>query len=152
MPSQKHGLILGVTVTMMVFVGLWLEALHSNQIRLSHSRASDSVGAASEAFELASQAIEVYLPNIESDPFRIDPEFRATLSSRSKIWTIRGYAFCLNNEKKSYRWTVILNYNEMQEWEILAQIVTPEIRGPLTYQKDGISKAKGALIDGTDDH
>jgi hypothetical protein len=45
---------------------------------------------------------------------------------------------------------VILNYHEMQEWEILAQIVTPEIRGPHTHQQDGISKGKGALIEDGD--
>src|SRR5262249_35048725 len=150
MIGKKRGLILGVTVAVMIFVGLCLEALHSNQVRLFHSRSNDSVGSAPEAFDLASRGIEDYLPTIDVNSYTIDPQYRATLSSKSKIWTIRGYALCLKNENKSYRWTVILNYHEMQEWEILAQIVTPEIRGPLNHQQDGISKGKGALIEDGD--
>ena len=147
MHGQKRGLILGVAVAMMAFVGSWFAVLHSNQGRLSLSGLKDSVGSAPEAFDQASKVIEDYLPTMDGDPFRIDPQYRATLSSRTKIWTIRGYAFSLNNVQKSYRWTVILTYHEMQEWEILAYVVTPEIRGNLAYQQDGITKGKGALIE-----
>jgi len=42
---------------------------------------------------------------------------------------------------------VILNYHEIQEWEILAKIVTPYTRGSDTNQKPGISKTKGPLFE-----
>jgi hypothetical protein len=151
MPFQKRCLILGVTLAVMAFVGSWLAALQSHQGRHSLSSLKDGVGSAPEAFDQASRVIEAYLPTMEDDPCRIDPEYRATLSSRSKIWSIRGYAFSLNHERRSFRWTVILTYHEMQEWEILAQIITPETRETNNNQRDAISQGKGALIDGTGD-
>jgi hypothetical protein len=151
MPGQKRSVILIVTVAMMAFVGLWFVAPHFDQGRLSHSRSNDVVGSAQEAFEWASLVIQDYLHGIDTEPFQIDPQYRASLSSRSKIWTIRGNAFCLRNEDKSYQWIVILNYHEMQEWEILAKIVSPDTRGPDGSQKPGISKTKGPLFEENSD-
>jgi len=88
MPGQKRSVVLIVMVTMIAFVGLWLAGLHSNQGPWSHARSNDLVGSAQEAFDLASRAIQDYLPTMGGDPCRIDPEYRASLSSRSKIWTI----------------------------------------------------------------
>ena len=71
---------------------------------------------------MACRAIKDYLPSIDGGPVLIDPQFRATMLSQSKIWTIKGFASCPNTDNKSYIWIVILNYYDMQEWEILAKI------------------------------
>jgi hypothetical protein len=103
-------------------------------------------GSAEEAFTIASRTVEDYLSTLDSGPVVISPQFRATLLSQSKLWTIKGYASCRQESYKSYQWTVILNYHDMQEWEVLAKIVTPEFTTSDHNQVMGIPEAEGKLF------
>jgi hypothetical protein len=103
-------------------------------------------GSAEEAFATASRTIDDYISTLDGAPVVIDPQFRATLHSRSKIWTVKGYASCPINGNQTYHWTVILDYDGVQDWEILVRIVTPvfdtSARGPI----DGVSQTQGKLV------
>jgi hypothetical protein len=103
-------------------------------------------GSAEEAFGTASRTIQDYLSTSEGAPVTIDPQFRATLHSRTKIWTVKGYAFCPTNDTQCYRWTVILDYDGVQDWEILVKIVTPVFAIPASGQIEGISHMRGELV------
>jgi hypothetical protein len=118
---------------------------------LQDQRPKRAGGSAEEAFAFACQALNNYFPTLETGPVLIDPEFRATLLSKSKIWTIKGYAFCPSNATRSYRWTVILSCDDAQEWEILAKIVTPEFTTAARTQMDGKSHVQGTLFDADHD-
>jgi hypothetical protein len=50
-------------------------------------------GSAEGAFAMASRAIDDYIATLGGGRVVIDPQFRATLHSRSKIWTVKGFAF-----------------------------------------------------------
>jgi hypothetical protein len=59
---------------------------------------------------------------------------------------VKGYASCPINGNQTYHWTVILDYDGVQDWEILVRIVTPVFdtspRGPI----DGVSQTQGELV------
>jgi hypothetical protein len=103
-------------------------------------------GSAEEAFATASRTIDDYISTLDGTPVVIDPQFRATLHSRSKIWTVKGFAFSPAYDNQSYSWTVILDYDGVQDWEILVRIVTlvldTSAQGPI----DGVSQTQGKLV------
>src|SRR5262249_28304929 len=101
---------------------------------------------AEEAFAMASRTIGNDISTVEGSPVVIDPQFRAILHSRTTIWTVKGWAYCSTNDNKSYRWTVILDYDGVQNWEILEKIVTPVFATPVSGQMEGVSKARGELF------
>jgi hypothetical protein len=101
-------------------------------------------GSAEEAFVMASRTMKDYVSTLGDGTAAIDPQFRATLHSRSKIWTVKGHAYCANDHQ-SYRWTVILDYDGVQDWEILEKIVTPVFAAPVSGQVEGVSQAQGEL-------
>jgi len=146
MLSNKHS-VLVLLLALTAIVVCSLATLQTNQAGNGQPKYSGSLGSAEEAFDVASRVIQEYVATLETGSIRIDPHFRALLHSQSKLWTIRGYASCASNESKAYRWTVILNYHGMQDWEVLAKIVTPESSGPNGDQIDGISQAQGTLIE-----
>jgi hypothetical protein len=51
---------------------------------------------------------------------------------------VKGYAYS-SNEHQSYRWTVILDYDGVQHWEILEKIVTPVFASPVSGRVEGVS-------------
>ena len=141
---RKHHVMFGLAIV--VVTGLWLILPRNTQEPAILHKSTGGYGSPEEAFNAAKAALKDYISSIDGEPIRIDPPFRANLHSQSKLWAIRGYAGCPKNEKKSYRWTVILNYNDLQEWEVLAKIVTPELTVPDTNQIDGYTHVEGALF------
>jgi hypothetical protein len=144
--NQKRQIIwlsLAVTTIIAYLLGTW----RINQEPVLERQQKGAFGSAEEAFDVACKALQDYF----CEPIRIDPQFRATLHSRSKLWTIKGYASCSNDKNKSYQWTVILDYHDTQEWEILVKIVTPEISAADSNQIEGLPKAQGKLLQ-SDDH
>ncbi len=84
---------------------------------------------------------------MDTDPIQINPQFRATLHSKSKLWTVKGFATLPNSNQKFYHWTVILNYHDMQEWEVVAKMVTPEtVTSDSEQVEEGVSQAQGNLF------
>jgi hypothetical protein len=122
-PAPIH-MAFGVVIA--TVIGLWLTMPRNGPEPILDRKPAGAYGSPEEAFNAARAAVKDYMASIDGDAIRVDPPFRASLHSHSKLWTIRGYAGCPKNEKKAYRWTVILNYNDRQEWEVLAKIVTPE--------------------------
>jgi hypothetical protein len=103
-------------------------------------------GSAEEAFAVASRTVEEYASTMDGGPVVVNPQFRATLLSQSKIWTIKGFASSPHYDQRSYQWTVILSYHDMQEWEILAKIVTPEVTASNGSQMIGVPEFQGKLF------
>jgi hypothetical protein len=101
-------------------------------------------GSADEAFDMSCRVIKEFLSTLELSPVSFDPQYRATLLSPSRIWTIKGYASC-QGTNKSYRWTVIMSLNVGQEWEVLEKIVTPGFTAP-NGTTDGVPQFQGKLI------
>jgi hypothetical protein len=105
-----------------------LVSAKSSQEAAEISKEPGGFGTVEEAFDVASMEVKDYLGHAESAPVVIDPEFRSTLLSKSKIWTIKGYALCPKNDQKMYKWVVIMNYHDMQEWDFLDKTITPVSR------------------------
>jgi hypothetical protein len=141
---RKHHVMFGLAIV--VVTGLWLILLRNSQEPAVEPKSTGGYGSPEEAFNAAKAALKDYISSIDGEPIRIDPPFRANLHSQSKLWTIKGYASCPKNNKKWFRWTVILNYNDLQEWEVLAKIVTPEFTKPDTNQIDGYTHVEGTLF------
>ncbi len=146
MATGKQYQLLGCTLALMAIVAFLSVTSRTNPDPHQDRRTRGGGGSAEEAYEVACRAFKDSFSSLESDPLFINPQFRATLLSKSKIWTIKGYAFCPKNVKKSYRWTVILNYDDVKEWEILAKIVTPEFTTADFNQTEGISQVQGKLF------
>ena len=146
MASQKHYHILGCTLALIAVVVFLATTSRTNPDRLQDPRPKGGGASAEQAFDAACRTLNDYFPTVENSPVLIDSQFRATLLSKPKIWTLKGYAFCPSNVKKSYRWTVILSYDDAQQWEILAKIVTPELTTAGSSQIEGISQVQGKLF------
>jgi len=146
MSSHQRHFILGSVLAVTAIVATLLATLRPNSNNHLDRSQKGRFGSAEEAFDVASGVIKEYVPTIDSDPVLIDPHFRATLLSHSKIWTVKGFASCPSNGNKAYQWTVILNYQDMQDWEILAKIVTPEYFTYNTGMKEGVTQAQGKLF------
>jgi hypothetical protein len=149
--SQKNQivwLILAVTA----IIACLLATLRTSQDPVLERQQKGAFGTAQEAFDVACRALRDCPSIMDNEPIQFDPQFRATLHNQSKLWTINGYASCSNDKKKSYRWTVILNYHDMQEWETLARIVTPEYSAANSNQIEGLPKAQGKLLQSDGGH
>jgi hypothetical protein len=138
---QLAAYVLGITAIVSL---LWATSRPSTD-SVPDQRLNGGLGSPEDAFKASGRAVKQYLEDHAGDPVTIDPEFRATMMSKSKIWTVKGYAF-RPQDNKTYRWIVILNYHDMQEWEILAKIVTPEITPPGRSEADGAPKLQGKLF------
>ena len=107
-------------------------------------------GSAEEAFIRASRFMNDYISTLGDGTAVVDSQFKATLHSSSRIWTVKGYAYSANDHQ-SYRWTVILDYDGVQDWEILDKIVTPVFPAPVSGEVEGASQAKGELSQAPND-
>jgi len=145
MAIRKHYPILVCSLALVVVIAVLLVTSRTKQDLVQESR-KGGWGSAEEAFAVASRTIEDYASTLDGGPVVIKPQFRATLLSQSKIWTIKGYASCRQFDNKAYQWTVILNYHDMQEWEVLAKIVTPEVTASHGNQAVGIPEFEGKLF------
>jgi hypothetical protein len=146
MTSQKRYQILACILALIGVLAFLATTSRTGSDFLQDQRPKHAGGSADEAFAIACRALNEYFPTLENSPVLIDSQFRATLLSKSKIWTIKGYALCPSNANKSYRWTVILSYDDAKEWEVLAKIVTPEFTVAGT-QREGVSQVQGRLFD-----
>jgi hypothetical protein len=146
MASPKRYHILGCTLALMAVIAFLSATSRTNPDPLQDPRPKSGNASPEEAFDVACRTLKDYFPMVENSPVLIDSQFRATLLSKPKIWTIKGYAFCPSNVKKSYRWTVILSYDDAQQWEVLAKIVTPELTTAGSSQIEGISQVQGKLF------
>ena len=145
MAMQKQYRLLTCTVALVAVIAFLSAPSRPKQDSVQELR-KGGLGSAEEAFAVASRTVDDYLSTLEGGPVVIDSQFRATLLSRSKIWTVKGYASCSHDNHKSYQWTVILNYHDMQDWETLATIATPEITGPDSSQTLGAPQVDGKLF------
>jgi hypothetical protein len=122
---QLAAYVLGITALVSF---LWATSRPSPD-SVANQRHEGGFGSAEDAFKMSGRAVKQCLEDHAGDPVTIDPEFRATMLSKSIMWTVKGHAF-RPRDNKLYRWIVILNYNDMQEWEILTKIVTPDPAAP----------------------
>jgi hypothetical protein len=145
MSSQKCHHILGLTLALTAILACLLATSRTDQNTAQEWNPKDDFGSAEEAFHVASRAIQDYLLIMDRDPIRVHPQFRATLHSKSKLWIIKGFASLPDNNSKFYRWTVILNYHDMHEWEVVEKIITPQF---ITEDStvEGFSQAQGELF------
>jgi hypothetical protein len=146
MAIRKRNQILVCTIALLAVIA-FLSASSRTNLNLDWgSRQRNDFGSAEEAFSVASKAIKDHFSTSDDEPVVIDSQFRATLLSKSKLWTIKGYASCPNEDGKAYRWTVILNYHDMQDWEVLGEVVTPEYTTSNSSQTVGTPQAYGKLF------
>ena len=113
-----------ISILVLIAVIAFLSATSRIQPDSVQELNKDDWGSAQEAFAQASRALADYCSTLDGHAIVIDPQFRATLHSRTKTWAVKGYASC-PTEKQLYRWTVILDYDGVQEWEIVEKFVTP---------------------------
>jgi hypothetical protein len=59
---------------------------------------------------------------------------------------VKGYASFPDDDNESYRWTVILDYDGVQDWEVLEKIVTPVFATPVSGRFEGVCQAQGELF------
>jgi hypothetical protein len=152
MAMRKRYHILGCTLALIAVVVFLSATSRTSQDSGPDQKREGGLGSAEEAFNIACASIKDYLSTQDGESFLIDPQFRATLLSKSKLWTIKGYAFCPHDDSKSYRWTVILNYHDMQDWEVLAKIVTPEYTASNSNQIVGVPEVQGKLFQENPSH
>ncbi len=153
--SSNHRLVIGSIIVITGIAATLLATSKSSPEPVDPPKHPDGFGTVQEAFDAASKGVLHYLSDTEFGTFVIDPDFRSTLLSKSKIWIIKGYATCSDNDKV-YEWTVIVNYDDMQNWEILAKTVVPissqvEDLRPNRKQpasEDFQSSGRGGPIDG----
>jgi hypothetical protein len=143
---RKRNQILACTIGLLTVIAFLSVTSRPNLSLEWGSRQKSNFGSAEEAFSMASKAIKDHFSNLDGEPVAIDSQFRATLLSKSKLWTIKGYATCPNEDNKAYRWTVILNYHDMQDWEVLGEVVTPEYTASNSNQAVGTPQAYGKLF------
>jgi hypothetical protein len=144
---RVHGVMFGFTLAVTAIAACLWAMSRTYQDPVQERTQKGGFGSAEEAFDVAGRTIQEYVSFIDSAPVRIDSQFRATLHSKSKLWTIKGYASCPKNDNRFYRWTVILNYHDMQEWEVLAKIVTPDfVASDSGEAEEGVSQAQGELF------
>jgi hypothetical protein len=146
MAVRKRNQILACTIALLAVIAFLSASSRTNLNLEWGSRQRNDLGSAEEAFNVASKTIKERFSNLDGEPVVIDSQFRATLLSKSKLWTIKGYASCPNEDSKAYRWTVILNYHDMQDWEVLGEVVTPEYTASNLNQTMGTPQAYGKLF------
>lgn len=146
MAIRKRNQILACTIGLLAVVAFLSASSRTNLNLEWGSRQRNDFGSAEEAFSVASKVIKDHFSNLDGEPVAIDSQFRATLLSKSKLWTIKGYATCTNEDGKAYRWTVILNYHDMQDWEVLGEVVAPEHTASNSNQTVGTPEAYGKLF------
>jgi hypothetical protein len=138
---QLAAYVLGITA---IVSFLWANSRASPD-PVQDQRHEGGFGSAEDAFKISGRAVKQCLEDHAGDPVTIDPEFRATMLSKSVMWTVKGYA-SRPKDKKLYRWIVILNFDDRQEWEILTKIVTPDPIAPAKGETDGAPKLQGKLF------
>ena len=121
--SGNHRLTIGSIIVITGVAAILLTSAKNSPERIDLLKEPGGFGTAQEAFDAASRVVRRFLFD-ELETFVIDPDFRSTLLSKSKIWIVKGYATCPDKDKV-YEWTVIVNYDDMQNWEILAKTVVP---------------------------
>jgi hypothetical protein len=124
MHSGNHRLTIGSIIVITGVAAILLTSPKNSPERNDQLKEPGGFGTAQEAFDAASSVVRRYLSDNDLGTFVIDPDFRSTLLSKSKIWIVKGYATCPDKDKV-YEWTVIVNYDGMQNWEILAKTVVP---------------------------
>jgi hypothetical protein len=122
--SGNHRLTITSILVITGIAGALLVSARNRQDAPEPSNHPGGFGTAEKAFDAAGREVLRYLSDNELGTFAIDPDFRSTLLGKSKIWIVKGYATCPDNDKV-YQWTVIVNYDDMQNWEILAKTVVP---------------------------
>jgi hypothetical protein len=120
--SGNHRLTILSIIVITVMAAAFLATPKSSPEPVGTSKEPDAFGTVQEAFDTASREVKDLLV-LDCNSVVIDPQFRSTFLSRSKIWSIKGYASCPDNQV--YEWTVIMNYHDMHNWEVLAKTVTP---------------------------
>ena len=88
----NHRLTIASIIIITGIAGAWFLSAKNSQDPPAPSKQSDDFGTAQKAFDAASSAVWKHLAANELEPFVIDPAFRSTLLSKSKIWTVKGYA------------------------------------------------------------
>ena len=122
---QKYHLWIVVLLAVAAIAAALIPTLRPSPEPVLPPTPDNGFGSVEEAFDIASKIVKEYVSAQGDDPARIDPAFSSTLLSKSKIWTIKGYAFSTKENKKGYEWIVILNYDDMGQWQILAKTITP---------------------------
>ena len=122
--SGNHRLTIVSIIVITGIAGALLMSTKNSQDALWASKQSGDFGTPQEAFDAASDVVRRYFSANEFGTFVIDSGFQSTLVSKSKMWIVKGYASCPEKDKV-YEWTVIVNYDHMQKWEVLAKTVVP---------------------------
>ena len=125
---QKYQFLVIVLLAVAAIAAALVPTFRSRQEPVSAPTPAGGFGTVEEAFAVASRTVKEYLAAQEADSFLIDPAFSSMLLSKSKTWTIKGHAFCPDNNKKAYQWMVILNFDDMGEWQILFKTITLQTR------------------------
>src|SRR5258708_36459205 len=111
--SGNHRLTIGSIIVITGVAAILLTSAKNSPERIDLLKEPGGFGTAQEAFDAASSVVRRYLSNSELGSFVIDPDFRSTLLSKSKIWIVKCYATCPDKDK-AYPWTVLVNYDDMQ--------------------------------------
>ena|SRR6266849_1511 len=122
--SRNHRLTIGSIIVITGIAATLLATERNSPGPVDTSRQPSGFGTSQEAFDAASNVVRQHLSAQDGSTVVIDSDFRSTFLSRSKIWTIKGHASSPDNDDV-YRWTVIMNYYDMQEWEILDKTILP---------------------------
>jgi hypothetical protein len=125
---QKYHFWIVVLLAMAAIAAALVPTFRTGQQPVPAPTRVGGFGTVEEAFAVASRTVMEYLAAQEADSFLIDPVFSSMLLSKSKTWTIKGHAFSPDNNKKAYHWLVILNFDDMGEWQILAKTITLQTR------------------------
>ena len=121
---QKHSVLIVSLLAAAAIGGALISTLKNTQESNPPPRQEGGPGTVEEAFAVASREVRRQLSNVEADEFVIDPDFRSAFINKAKIWTIKGYAWSAD-KSKAYKWTIIVNYDGVGEWEILIETITP---------------------------
>ena len=144
MAIRKRYQLLACTLALVAVLGYLSITSHTKPDSVQ-KLTKDGYGSAEKAFARASLAVIDYISSLGEGAPVIDSQFKATLHSKSKIWTVEGYAYSADDHR-SYRWTVLLDYYGVQDWEILEKIVTPVFAAPVSGEVEGVSQTEGELF------
>ena len=128
MVTQKYSVVIVFLLALAAMAGVLVSTLRTSKDTAPSPAEATGFGTVQEAFDVASRAVMQYVSAQGDEPVQIDPVFTSTLLSESKVWTIKGLAFSPNQNHKAYEWIVILNYDDMGQWQILAKTITPVSR------------------------
>src|SRR5262249_38701600 len=141
---KRYQILVG-TLALIAIIG-FLSATSSTKQDSVQELKKNGWGSAEEAFAAACRTLKEYFSAENGGPVVIDSQFRATLHSRSKVWTVKGYASFPDDDHGSYRWTVILDYDGVQDWEVLEKIITPLFATPVSGRLEGVSQGQVELL------